>query len=340
MKKLSTLVLLLAVMGGAAQAQTAKTISQLRVNDANGIPNNGDTLSRVSTTGVVYGPNTNKYRTTGGLTFILNDHQAGVKVYSTRAFGYTFHEGDSIKVVGTMSDFKGEAELVTHAGDTIILLGQGTLDAPVVVPDLGSNGEAQESQLIELDNIDMGTVAEGSANGDWGIYGTSTYFTAWFNPATMHDNNSIYIDSFCNQAMFLSPKPHGIYNIVGFGAQHIGSTGNLAGGYQIVPRSLDDFHFVSNSVGIHDLAAESLEAAVYPNPACSKVNVQFVFDKNETASATITDVSGRVVLAQSVEVINGENVVTFNTANLATGMYVLTMNTSSKSLISKITISK
>lgn len=339
MKKLGTLVLLMAALG-AASAQTPKTISQLRVNDANGIPNNGDTLTRVSTTGVVYGPNTNKYRTTGGLTFVLNDHQAGVKVYSTRSFGYTFHEGDSILVVGTMQDFKGEAELSTHAGDTIILLGQGTLDAPVVVPDLGSNGEGQESQLIELDNIDMATVAEGTANGDWGIYNTNTYFTAWFNPATLHDNNAIYIDSFCNQAMFLSPKPRGIYNIVGFGAQHIGSTGNLASGYQIVPRSLDDFHFVSQSVGIHDLSSASLDAAVYPNPASTKVNVQFLFDKNETASATITDISGRTVLAQEVGVVNGENVVTFNTASLATGMYTLTMNTSSKSLISKITITK
>lgn len=340
MKKISTLVLLFAALCGTTNAQTPMTISQLRVNDANGVPNNGDTTTRVSTTGVVYGPNTNKYRTTGGLTFVLNDHSAGLKVYSTRSFGYTFHEGDSIMIVGRMNTFKGEAELDTKAGDTIVVIAQGTLDAPTVVPDLGSNGEAQESKLIQLNNIDMATVGEGTALGQWGIYQTNTNFTAWFNTATLHDNNSIFIDSFMNQAMFLSPKPRGIYNIVGFGAQHIGNSGGLTSGYQIIPRSLNDFQFVSNSVGINDLASESLEAAVYPNPASTKVNVQFVYDQNETAAATITDLAGRVVLSQSVAVENGENVVTFNTASLSTGMYVLTLSTSTKSLISKISIAK
>ena len=329
MKKLSILILLIVglITTSSAQAPPFKSIDSLRIIDANGLPNRGDTLTRVSTIGIVYGPNTNKYRTSGGLTFILNNHTAGTKVYSTRSFGYTFHEGDSIMIYGTIKNFGGEAEFQTKAGDTIIVLGQGHLDAPIVVTNMD---ESTEAKLIELDNIDMSTVATGGVCG-WGPFGKS-YFTACYLVNNSATNHGIYIDSFESVALFFWPKPTGLYNIVGFGSQHVNTAPFTTVGYQIVPRDTTDFHKVT--VGIHDVK-NNLNAVVFPNPASSMLNVAFEYGKEESATIRITDMTGRVMMTEVKTITSGDNMISLNTANYATGMYVIEVYTAEKSLVAK-----
>jgi cytochrome c-type biogenesis protein CcmE len=335
MKKITTLCLFILAISAGAFAQTPKTITQLRTNDANGLPNGGDTATQIMTTGIVYGPNTNKYRTTGGMTFILNDHQAGIKVYATRSFGYTFHEGDSVMVIGTCKNFRGEAELdarYSNQMDSIIYLGPGTLDAPTVVSQLD---EQSESKLIKLLNIDMSTVVAGTSLGQWGINPAYSNFTAWFGPGSV--NNAIFIDSFMSYALYTMPKPTGIYNIVGFGAQFKSTAPFTATGYQIIPRSPADFIPVS---GIDDVNNDVLAASVYPNPASTKVGVSLNGERDETVTTRIFDIAGREVMTQSDEISKGANFLTYDVKNLQSGIYVVDVRTATKSLVTKVSIEK
>jgi hypothetical protein len=335
MKKI-TLLAAMALSMSLAFGQTPKTITQLRANDAIGVPL--DTITRISTTGVVYGPNSNKFKSSGGLTFILNDHSYGIKVYSTRSFGYSLTDGDSVYVVGTVKFFRGGAELTTSAGDTIIKLGTGVKDAPMVVTKLDS--ERYEGTLIRLNGVDMNTVVSGSSFGQWGPSGTFSSFSAFFNPG--QKNNVIFIDSNVNSTLFFWSKPSGIYDIVGFGAQFTSKTAvtQLGSGYQIIPRDTNDFIKKTN-VGVNEITKDVLAAYVYPNPTSSNINVYMSFDKSEVITAHVYDLSGREVATNSYDMTKGDNTVSINTNNINTGLYILSVTSASgKSMSTKVNIIK
>ncbi len=319
MKKITTLFVLLVAFTVAVMAQVPViTIDSARTNDANGVPVlNG---VRVTLMGTVYAPEMQGY----GHNFILNNGTAGIKVYSAHRYNYTLNEGDSLVVSGVISQYKGSEEIDlydTVATDTIYKVGTGHIDSPMVVSTIQEN---DESMLIEIQNVNM-TTATG-----W-VIGTHHYFTVTAGAY------SIYIDSSINAAMFEASKPLGVYNIVGFGSQFKSSSPYTLTGYQIVPRSLSDFHIVTT--GINNIA-NTLTAAVYPNPASTRLMVSLSNDKYETITAQLLDITGRIVLNENKELANGLNNLEFNTANLTNGMYVLELRTAEKSLTTKIVIAK
>lgn len=61
---------------------------------------------------------------------------------------------------------------------------------------------------------------------------------------------------------------------------------------------------------------------MYPNPASSSVNVEFNSDKNETVKLIITDLSGKVVMQQSLNVTVGNNTLQADISQLAKGIYM------------------
>ena len=236
------------------------------------------------------------------------------------------HEGDSVLVTGKLSFYKGEEEISpnrTVAGDTILYLGAGTVDSPTVVSTIT---EANESQLIELDNVNM-TTATG-----WAIQTGFSNFSV--HPAGT--SYSIYIDSFVNATVYEWPALTGNYNIVGIGAQ-FKSAAPFTTGYQIVPRYPSDFRRLSTAV---TTIANTLTAEVYPNPASTRVMVSLSNEKEETLTAQLFDVTGRVVMTETKTLNNGENNLEFNTANVTNGMYILELRTAEKSYNTKIVIAK
>jgi Secretion system C-terminal sorting domain len=321
MKKLSALLIFFIAVTFASKAQSIISVDSARTNNANGVPVDSGLV--VEVTGVVYGPNA--YPTPNGDVFMLRGQNLSIRVYSSGTFGYTVHDGDSVTVIGTLSTYHGDAEInlkYNVAGDTIIKLpGTGTVLPPYVVSVIGEN---DESQLIQVNNIDM------------------SLQSGWTVPHPKHSFNvhvgSIYlfIDSFMSPDLWnLSAAPTGVYNIVGFGSQYASSY-PYNNGYSIQPRSLADFHLVS---GINE-ATGTLAAAVYPNPASTKLTVTFSYDQRDAYTAHITDLTGRVVMADAGEVMSGDNTIEFNTTNLTNGMYILEVRTSDKVLTSKINIAK
>ena len=70
----------------------------------------------------------------------------------------------------------------------------------------------------------------------------------------------------------------------------------------------------------------SAELMSYPNPAHDQVNVSFVSDKSQTLEISLTDVTGRIVLSQPLEAVEGKNLTELNTAGLSRGMYFLRLS--------------
>ena len=306
MKRIITLFSLVVAISTASMAQSVISIDSARVNTTAGVP--VDSGIRVQLTGIVIGPNA--YPTPNGLSFYVSNHHAGVKVYAKKTYGYSVNDGDSVVVVGKLSQYGGQTELDpdrTVLGDTVYVVGSGTIDTPKVVTFFN---ESTEGQLIQINNVNMSAA------------------TGWTRPASGHGftvnvgSYSLRIDSFTDQgALFNWPKPNGIWNIVGMGTQYkFAAPYNT--GYQLSPRAISDFHLVTPATGINDVATDLLAAVVAPNPATSRITVSMTGERNETITTRLIDLTGREVLSQTDEITMGANDLVYNTATIGTGIYI------------------
>jgi hypothetical protein len=90
------------------------------------------------------------------------------------------------------------------------------------------------------------------------------------------------------------------------------------------------FYVSDNLVGINDYITpvnkEALsEITVFPNPMKDNGNIKFKSSINGTADITVYDLNGRVVKNWKERVINGDNQITFDSGNLKTGTYFMTL---------------
>ena len=319
MKKIYSVFVLLIVAALSASSQiVVTTIDSARINNANGVPL--DSGLRIQVTGIVYGPNS--YPTPNGDVFILNNHTAGVRVYCKHTYGYTVTDGDSVVVVGTLSQYGGEAELTpdkTVAGDTILKLGVGTIDPPKVVTVLT---ESNESELVEIQNIDMSTQT------GWAIVAGKHYFNVHIG------TYSLYIDSFVSPALFNMAPPTGMYNIVGIGTQYQYAP-PYTGGYQLQPRYFADFHLVN---GINSISNSEATAAVYPNPSNGSFIIEFGDKELTNADLNIYDIAGKLVFAAKQNVNNGQ--IKVGAQELNTGIYIVEVRNGEQVFRNKIIVQK
>jgi len=328
MKKIVTLSVFLMALTFGAMAQVAViSIDSCRVTTNGTTP--VDSGMKVQVSGTVYGPNS--YPTANGQVFWLNNgtSNSGIKIYSHHVYGGypTLTDGDQVTVVGNLTDYYGAAEIDvndTAALDTIYKTGTVTPDTAVVILPAGLS-TLNYGFLVQVNNVNMTTATK------WGraLTNPKPHFTA--KASTPSGFLYIYVDSFTNAAMYNAPQPSGIYNVVGISDEYSPTS------FNIDPRSLADFILVQAN-GIDELTA--LTAAIYPNPAQTQLNVSVGSEKNETITAQMFDVTGRMVLNETKELVNGENNLQFNTANFTNGMYILELRTSEKYMNTKIVVSK
>jgi hypothetical protein len=79
---------------------------------------------------------------------------------------------------------------------------------------------------------------------------------------------------------------------------------------------------------------------VYPSPVTDVANINFNAEKAGTATVTVLNETGAVVLQQTVTAVAGENVRQLNTAALASGIYVVKINTGNTVATTKIVVAK
>ncbi len=125
-----------------------------------------------------------------------------------------------------------------------------------------------------------------------------------------HDANSNYEHNINFYLQPISPtEVGGTYNAVGFGGDAINSVGGKV--------------FNANELSLEETS--TLFANVYPNPTTDKLFITLNVD--EDASVEITDLSGKVVAIEKLDLTNGAG--SFNVSKLAEGAYILNITTTS-----------
>lgn len=87
-----------------------------------------------------------------------------------------------------------------------------------------------------------------------------------------------------------------------------------------------------NALSLQDESLKNLK--VYPNPATSSVNISLV-NEIKNATTTIYDINGRQVYSKKSDL---KGIVTINTSNLSTGIYILKINNQQISFSKKLVI--
>ena len=106
----------------------------------------------------------------------------------------------------------------------------------------------------------------------------------------------------------------GAYSLVDANGTTIASGGEFG--------DIDTRAFKTGALGMDELATIAMN--VYPNPASSEVNVSFEATNNDYA-VSLMDLQGRVIAAKNMTNLNGTQVVSFSTENVAKGSYIVTV---------------
>jgi hypothetical protein len=292
------------------------TIAQVRGTNANGGPDSLGVFCEVR--GTVYGVNT---RSTG-LQFTMRDGTGGIGVFSpSNTFGYTVNEGDSIRLIGRVSVFRGLSQMdflnVTEAN--IIPVGTGSIKAPTFVTALN---ESTESDLVRIANCTLVDAAQwtGSATG--------------FN-VQITDGNQVYTMRIApNTTAVTMAAPATMFDVIGIGSQFATTTAApFTDGYQIIPRKQEDI-LLGGSISEN---AESASMVVFPNPASERFTVKFEADGNTTAVVALKDLTGRTVMQKRIAVAAGTNQVELD-SRVASGVYLVTVDCGQKRMVKRVLI--
>jgi hypothetical protein len=275
------------------------TIAQVRGANANGGPDSLNVTCELR--GTVYGIN---YRP-GGLEFTINDGTAGISVFApvnANTFGYTVTEGDSIRVWGDITTFRGLAQIAFL--DTIIPAGQGNLRNPLWVTALN---ESTESSLIRLNNCTLVNPSQWNPGG-----------------------NSFNVDCNCTGGTFKlrihsattainANAPVGNFDVIGIGSQFASTTSPpFNDGYQIIPRRLEDILY-GGSIGENDASAA---LNIYPNPSDGIYTVAFDSKESGMAEISMMDIHGKTILTKNRMLTAGMNYIGMD-ENVAPGAYMI-----------------
>lgn len=206
-----------------------------QVNHTNMSTGNPDSLNvRATLRGVVYGFN----QGTTGLRFIMRDPSGGIAVVNTtKTFGYTVKQSDSVEVQGTITVQRGLTEIANL--DTLILINTGNaIKTPTYLT--SKLDETNESDLVRLDSLRFITAPV----GNWPSNGT-------VNCYIRNTTDTVVIRLFNTSGLAGKPLPSAKYfSVQGLVVQN--STSPAApfafNGYQMIPRDTNDVFIVKDTL--------------------------------------------------------------------------------------------
>ncbi|MEJ2636796.1 MAG: FlgD immunoglobulin-like domain containing protein [Calditrichia bacterium] len=171
---------------------------------------------------------------TSSMDCYIQDATGGINLYKGGAGDVTITEGNNYTVVGSLDQYNGKAEIIPDdAAADITDDGPGTMPAPVVltIADLLADAESYESMLIQVNALD--TVA---GHAPWPAAGNDANIEVTDNGGT--DVFVLRVDKDTN--IDDNPEPVWPEDITGIFTQYDYSV-PMDTGYQILPRSIDDF---------------------------------------------------------------------------------------------------
>lgn len=101
---------------------------------------------------------------------------------------------------------------------------------------------------------------------------------------------------------------------------------------------LDDLNITGNGVGVNETSTVSY-FDLFPNPAIDNSTIRFALEENENVKITLTDLNGRVVKEiANGQMAPGEHSIAFSTAELASGMYLVTVDKGTSKQVKKLSV--
>ena len=107
-----------------------------------------------------------------------------------------------------------------------------------------------------------------------------------------------------------------------------------------------DFHLTCTSCGVvYDPTSVKNVTAInkvnaYPDPTADELNITFNSSVNGTANVSLTNIVGQTVKTQTVNAVNGQmSKVTFNTSDLANGVYFYNVKVDGQSSTGRVVVS-
>ncbi len=84
--------------------------------------------------------------------------------------------------------------------------------------------------------------------------------------------------------------------------------------------------------------AQSNLLSIFPNPCTNQVHIKLNLLKKELVIVSVTDLSGKIISSHNFEVLNGEQILQIETANLAKGIYLVKVYSGEKSITTKLVV--
>jgi len=250
------LLLLLILLYGSVSAQS--NISEARSQSVGSTV----TVSGIVTNGSELG--TIKY---------LQDGSAGIAVYDSKLAGA--QRGDSITVSGVLDDYNNLLEINPVSSYTTHTQGNSLPDPKV----LGINeiGEQYEGQLIKIENIQI-TGSSGTFSGNQNYSFTDGTYSG-----------ELRISS--SSPIVGQPILSGTFDLVAICSQFSYTTNNTTSGYQLLPRTMDDFISgsvvnITSSVQVYEITNTSLSLG-WRSDSGGTPFVRYGSSNNESSLTTI-----------------------------------------------------
>lgn len=98
-----------------------------------------------------------------------------------------------------------------------------------------------------------------------------------------------------------------------------------------------NYSFSTMSVGVNELENIS-SISMFPNPATTTFTVEFLVQENAELQITISDIIGKTMLVETVEVSNGNFRKTFNVSEFNSGIYFLEIKQGNDNIAKKFVI--
>lgn len=289
------------------------TIATIRGANTQGSPDSMNVTCEVR--GTVYGVNLR----TDGLEFTINDGTAGIGVFApanSATFGYTVNEGDSIRVWGDVTSFRGLGQMGFL--DTIITAGNGVVRTPQMVTTLG---EATESKLVRLNGCTLINASQWTGSGS-------------FNVDCNCSGQAITLRIHGNTTASGATAPTGNFDVIGIGSQFATTTTPpFTNGYQLIPRKVEDILY-GGSISENEASAN---LSVFPNPTDGRFFVRFESKTSGNAVVALKDLTGRTVFTKNMNMVNGSNQVELN-EELSSGIYLVTIQIGAEKAVKRVVV--
>ncbi|MCZ8285076.1 MAG: T9SS type A sorting domain-containing protein [Bacteroidia bacterium] len=89
---------------------------------------------------------------------------------------------------------------------------------------------------------------------------------------------------------------------------------------------IGSYCYVASSVGINESTPANFEYVLAPNPTTGDFKLMIESNVNDQFEMTITDITGRLVHAEKLQITNGFNDLSFTGLKLNGGVYFVNLN--------------